>query len=77
MAEMDEKRAMSLNTYGFVFGGPTIQLHLVSTLGGATTILRRRKPLTIASSVEEFGNNVTILEFILLVKKDIVQSTTR
>ncbi|KAG0044350.1 hypothetical protein BGZ83_010424 [Gryganskiella cystojenkinii] len=77
MAEMDEKRAMSLNTYGFVFGGPTIQLHLLSTLGGATTILRRRKPLTLASSVEEFGNNVTILEFILLVKRDIVQSTLR
>ncbi|KAG0331889.1 hypothetical protein BG004_001466 [Podila humilis] len=77
IGEMDPKRAMDLNTYGFIFGGPTIQLHLMSSIGGTTTILRRRKPLTIASSVEEFGNNVIILEFMLLVKKDIVQSTTR
>jgi len=62
------------DTDGFL-SGPTIQLHLLSTVGGATTILRRREPPTIASYVEEFGNNVMILEFILLVKKDIVQST--
>ncbi|KAF8924990.1 hypothetical protein BGZ58_001238 [Dissophora ornata] len=77
MAEIDDKRAMSLTIYGFIFGGPTIQLHLLSTIGGATTVLHRREPLTVASSVEEFGNNVMILEFLLLVKKDIVQSTTR
>ncbi|KAF9127309.1 hypothetical protein BGW39_005967 [Mortierella sp. 14UC] len=61
-----------LKTYGIIFGGATVQIHVLNCMGGAATILRRRPPLTLASTVSNFHDNAVILEVLLLLKKDIL-----
>ncbi|KAF9577809.1 hypothetical protein BGW38_006741, partial [Lunasporangiospora selenospora] len=73
-AEKDWSTIKHFRTYGLIFGGPTAQIHLMSSIGGAVTVLRRRSPLTLAPSLQAFSENVTILEIFLLMKKDIVRS---
>ncbi|KAG0358333.1 hypothetical protein BGX24_006001, partial [Mortierella sp. AD032] len=48
--DQDAAWSKELKTYGVIFGGPTIQIHVMSSLGGAATVLKRRPPLTLASS---------------------------
>lgn len=56
--------------------GPTIQIHVMSSLGGASTVFRRRRPLTLAAGIESFEENVVMLEIFMLLKRDIVRTLT-
>ncbi|KAF9082768.1 hypothetical protein BGX23_012094 [Mortierella sp. AD031] len=61
-------------TYGLAFGGATAQIHVMTSLGGAVTVLRRRSPLMLAQSIQHIHENITILEIFLLMKQDIVRT---
>ncbi|KAF9103494.1 hypothetical protein BGX29_003312 [Mortierella sp. GBA35] len=52
----------------------TAQIHVMTSLGGAVTVLRRRSPLMLAQSIQHIHENITILEIFLLMKQDIVRT---
>ncbi|KAG0291307.1 hypothetical protein BGZ96_005300 [Linnemannia gamsii] len=56
-SDRDSSTLQSFRTYGLIFGGSTIQIHVMTFLGGASTVIRRRRPLTLADGVESFGEN--------------------
>ncbi|KAF8941242.1 hypothetical protein BGZ47_007453 [Haplosporangium gracile] len=51
-ADQDPSTLKNFRTYGLIFGGPTIQVHVMASLGGASTVLRRRRPLTLAAGID-------------------------
>ncbi|OAQ31248.1 hypothetical protein K457DRAFT_30792 [Linnemannia elongata AG-77] len=75
-ADQDPSTLKNFRTYGLIFGGPTIQIHVMASLGGASTVFRRRRPLTLAASIESFEENVVMLEIFMLLKRDIVRTLT-
>lgn len=48
----------------------------MASLGGASTVIRRRRPLTLADGVESFEENIVLLEIFLLLKRDIIRTLT-
>ncbi|KAG0287623.1 hypothetical protein BGZ97_007044, partial [Linnemannia gamsii] len=57
-SDRDSSTLQNFRTYGLIFGGSTIQIHVMASLGGASTVIRRRRPLTLAGGIESFGENV-------------------
>ncbi|KAF9124593.1 hypothetical protein BGX30_000865 [Mortierella sp. GBA39] len=75
-ADQGPSTLKNFRTYGLIFGGPTIQIHVMSSVGGVSTVFRRRRPLTLAAGIESFEGNVVMLEIFMLLKRDIVRTLT-